>query len=173
MQPYGKSTRCGCSARIRDEEGHRDHGPDALGAATRPEPEWPDKPQGHANTPWPLFEPSPVLQKLVVLADADLLAAPDDAGMTRAALLTGLLTHPYIEMLRYRDEGLAAEQPGDREPPKGWACLLPPDGEQWRTLIYAHGSERRTYTGVSTEVAAYARDDTGSGAYRPPARRCS
>ena len=43
--------------------------------------------------------------------------------------------------------------------------LLPPDGEEQRGLVYAHHSEGRTYTSVSSAVAAYARGDTGSGAY--------
>ena len=74
-------------------------------------PEWPTEPQARANTPWPLFQPRPALRKLAVLADADLLTAPDDADMTRAALLTGLLTHPYLRVLRYQDEGPAAGRP--------------------------------------------------------------
>jgi len=45
------------------------------GVATRRDPEWPDKPQAHANTAWPLFEPRPALRKLIVLADADLVLA--------------------------------------------------------------------------------------------------
>ncbi len=136
------------------------------GLATRRAPVWPEEPRARPNGPWPLFEPRPALRKLVVLADADLLTASDGAGMTRAVLLTGLLTHPHIEVLRYRDEGPAAGQPGDEKPPSGWACLLPPDGGEWRSLVYAHDSGRRTYAGVSGKVAAYARDDTGSGAYR-------
>jgi hypothetical protein len=140
------------------------------GPVTRREPEWPDKPQAHAHAPWPLFEPCPALRKLVVLADADLLAAPGDEGVTRAALLTGLLTHPYIKVLRYRDEGPAAGQPGDGGPPTGWACLLPPGGQEWRSLVYAYDSGAKTYTSVSAKVAASARDDAGSGVYRdrPP-----
>ena len=69
------------------------------------------------------------------MADADLLADPGDAGVTRAALLTGLLTHPYIKLLRYRDEGPAAGLAGDGRPPEGWACLLPSDGEEWRCMV--------------------------------------
>ena len=104
-----------------------------------------------------------------MVADADLLAAPDDHGVTPAALLTGLLTHPYIKLLRYRDEGPAAGWAGDGEPPRGWACLLPPDGEEQRGLVYAHDSGGWTYTGVSSAVAAHARGDAGA-AYgdRPP-----
>ena len=128
-------------------------------------PEWPTEPPARANTPWPLFQPRPALRKLAVLADADLLTAPDDADMTRAALLTSLLTHPYLRVLRYHDEGPAADRPGDGEPLKGWARLLPPDDEEYRGLVYTHDSGGSTYAGVSAKVAAHARDDTGSGAY--------
>ena len=75
------------------------------GPATRRVPEWPEEPQSQAGTPLPLFKGRPPLRKLVVVADSDLLVAPDDHGVTPAALLTGLLTHPYIKLLRYRDEG--------------------------------------------------------------------
>jgi hypothetical protein len=95
-----------------------------------------------ANTPWPLFQPRPALRKLAVLADADLLTAPDDVDMTRAALLTGLLTHPYLKVLRYQDEGPATEQPGDGKLLKSWARLLAPDDEEYRGLVYAHDSGR-------------------------------
>lgn len=134
------------------------------GRATRRVPEWPEEPPSQTRTPRPLFEGRPPLRKLVVVSDADLLAAPGDPGVTRAALLTGLLTHPYIKLLRYRDEGLAAGVARDGEPPRGWACLLPPDGEEQRGLVYAHYSGGSTYTSVSRTVAAYARSDTG-GAY--------
>jgi hypothetical protein len=42
----------------------------------------------------------PPLRKLVVVIDSDLLAAPDDHGVTPTVLLTGLLTHPYIKLTR-------------------------------------------------------------------------
>src|ERR1035441_6977679 len=119
------------------------------GPGTGRAPEWPREPQARANTPWPLFQPRPALRRLAVLADADLLTAPDDADMTRAALLTGLLTHPYLKVLRYQDEGPATHQPGDGEPLKGWARLLAPDDEEYRGLVYTHDSGESTYTWVS------------------------
>jgi hypothetical protein len=128
-------------------------------------PEWPGEPQVRANDSWPLFRPRPALRKLAVLADADLLTAPDDAVETRAALLTGLLTHPNLKVLRYQDEGPSAGQHGEVDQLAGWACLDPPDEQEYRGLVYAHHSGQSTYTGVSAKVAAYARDDFGSGAY--------
>ena len=119
--------------------------------------------------PRPLFEPRPSMRKLVVVADSDLLASPGDHGITAVALLTGLLTHPYVKLLRYRDEGPAEGLGLDGEPPKGWACLLPPDGGEQRGMVYAHDSGGWTYSGVSAKVGAYARADVNA-AYRnrPP-----
>jgi hypothetical protein len=135
------------------------------GPATRRVPEWPEESQARARTPRTLFEARPSLRKLVVVSDADLLATPDDPGGTPAALLTGLLTHPYIKLLRYRDDGPSAGLPCDGQPVRGWAYLLPLDGGEGRGLVYADDSGGGTYTGVSSAVAAYARGDTGSGAY--------
>ncbi|MGH3122754.1 MAG: hypothetical protein ACRDND_17255, partial [Streptosporangiaceae bacterium] len=97
-----------------------------------------------------------------MVSDSDPLAAPDDHDVTPAALLTGLLTHPYIKLLRYRDEGPAAGLARDGEPPRGWACLLPPDGEEQRGLVYSYDSGGWTYTNAYGAVAARARGDAGA-----------
>jgi hypothetical protein len=92
-------------------------------------PEWPEEPRARAAAPRSLFEPRPALRKLVVLADASLLDVPGEGGMVRASLLAGLLTHPYVKLLRYQDDILApASQPPGEEPLRGWARLLPADG---------------------------------------------
>jgi hypothetical protein len=133
-------------------------------------PEWPDESRAQARTPRALFEARPSLRKMVVVSDADLLAAGDDPGVTPPALLTGLLTHPYIKVLRYRDDGPAAGHASDGELTRGWACLLHPDGGEDRPLVYTHISGEGAYTSVPTAAAAYARGDIGSGTYqdRPP-----
>lgn len=71
-------------------------------------PEWPEWPQPGQRLTGALFEARPSPRRLVVLADADLLALPADAALTQKALLTGLLTHPYIELLRFSDKGPSA-----------------------------------------------------------------
>jgi len=134
-------------------------------AVMRRVPEWPEESRAQARTPRALFETRPALRKLVVVSDADLLGAADDSGVTPAALLTGLLGHPFIKLLRYRDEGPAADQSHDGQAVRGWACLLPPGSSQGRGLVYMHDSGGPTYTGVDVAVAAYARVDTASGAY--------
>lgn len=136
-----------------------------LGPAMRRVPEWPEEPR--ATRPRPLFEVRPALRKLAVVADNDLLAASgEEIGVTRAELLTGLLTHPYVKLLRYRDEGPPGGLTPDGDAPGGWACLLPPDTVGGWDLLYAYSSGEQVYTGVSRAAAEYARNDTGPDVYR-------
>jgi hypothetical protein len=113
-----------------------------------------------------LFEKRPPLRKLVVLADADLLADPDDGTLNPTVLLTGLLTHPYIKLLRYRDAGSPAGTPQKGDTAEGWAELLPPDDYEGRGLVYAHLSEQAVCTRVYGKYAEYARGDESAIAYR-------
>ena len=114
----------------------------------RSKPDWPEWPTPHQHPSGALFEARPSLRKLVVLADAELLAAADDTTLSAKTLLTGLLTHRYVKLLRYRDEGPPAEVCRRSYGPaeagltvaEGWAELLPPDGEDGRGLIYANAS---------------------------------
>jgi hypothetical protein len=129
-------------------------------------PEWPDVPQPHTYPSGALFEMRPPLRKLVVLADADLLADPHDQAVNPAVLLTGLLTHPYIKLLRYRDGGPPADLPRTGGTAEGWAELLPPDDQEGRGLVYAHVSEPAVSTGIYGPRADYARGDTSPIAYR-------
>jgi hypothetical protein len=129
-------------------------------------PDWPDGPQSHTYPSGALFEMRPPLRKLVVLADADLLAAPNDFTVNPKVLLSGLLTHPYIKLLRYRDAGPPAEAPRQGIAAEGWAELLPPDEQEGRDLIYAYVSEQPVCTGVYGTRAKYARRDTTPTAYR-------
>jgi hypothetical protein len=107
-----------------------------------------------------------------VLADAELLAAADDNALSAKALLTGLLTHRYVKLLRYGDEGPPAEvcrrSCGPAEAgltvAEGWAELLPPDGEDGRGLVYADASGP-TYTGIFGQRAEFARRDTAAAIY--------
>jgi hypothetical protein len=108
----------------------------------------------------------------VVLVDADLLAATDDATLSPKAVLTGLLTHPYIKLLRYRDEGPIPDAPRRSYGPPaagltaatGWAELLPPDGKDGRDLLNADVSGP-VYAAVWGRRAEYARRDTAPAVY--------
>ncbi len=135
-------------------------------------PEWPEWPQPGQRRTVALFEARPSLRRLVVLADAELLTPPSDAAMNRNALLTGLLAHPYIELLRYRDEGPPPDAPRrEYGPPvarqsaaEGWAELQAPDGSDVRGLVYA-ASSGVTYAGIWGNRTEVARRDTSSPVY--------
>jgi hypothetical protein len=94
------------------------------------------------------------------------LAAPDDYSLSPKVLLTGLLTHPYIKLLRYRDDGPPADAPRKDGAAEGWAELQPPDDQEGRDLVYAHVSEQAFSTGLFGERAEYARGDTTPAGYR-------
>ena len=136
-------------------------------------PEWLEGPQPHTYPTGALFESRPPLRKLVVLADADLLSAPDDQTLSRKAILTGLLAHPYIKLFRYRDEGPPVDVLRESYGPptarltaaRGWAELLPPDAGEGRGLLYADDSSI-VYSGIFGAGAAHARRDSASAAYR-------
>lgn len=61
---------------------------------TRRDPEWPEWPRPDRQPSGALFEARPSLRKLVVLADAELLAAVGDLTLSPGVVLSGLLTHP-------------------------------------------------------------------------------
>lgn len=139
---------------------------------TRRKAEWPEWPLPHRHSTGALFEARPSLRKLVILVDAELLTAPDDMTLTCKVTLTGLLTHPYIKLLRYRDEGSFADTPRRSYGPpavgltaaEGWAELLPPNGRDGRDLLYTEASGP-VYTGVWGRGADYARGNAVPGVY--------
>ena len=135
-------------------------------------PEWPEWPQPGQRLTGALFEARPSLRRLVVLADAELLASPRDVTLDQRVLLTGLLTHPYIELLRYSDEGPPLDATRrEYGPPvarqsaaEGWAELQAPDGSDTRGLVYA-ASSGVAYTGIWGNRTEVARRDTSSSVY--------
>lgn len=135
-------------------------------------PEWPEWPPPGYRPTGALFEARPSLRKLVVMADAELLASLSDTTLDQKVLLTGLLTHPYIELLRFRDEGPPADVPRrEYGPPvarhsvaEGWAALLASDGGDVRSLVY-ETSSGATYTGVWGNRTKVARMDATSSVY--------
>jgi hypothetical protein len=138
----------------------------------RSKSEWPKWPQPGQRLTGALFEARPSLRRLVVLADSELLALPNDASLNQTVLLTGLLTHPYVELLRYRDEGPPPDAPRrEYGPPvarqsaaEGWAELLAPDGSDVRSLIYA-ASSGVTHAGIWGNRTDVARRDAYSSVY--------
>jgi hypothetical protein len=113
------------------------------------------------------------LRKLVVLADAELLASPDDPSISRSALLASLLTHPYIKFLRFSDQCPPADAPRrEYGPPtarqsvaEGWVELGPVQSGGGRNLIYVGGDSGVTHAGIWGNLPEFARRDVNSGAY--------
>jgi hypothetical protein len=113
------------------------------------------------------------MRKLVVLIDAELLASSDDATLSQNVLLTGLLTHPYVELLRFSNEGpppnaprQAFEPPGvSRSAAKGWVELEATNNHGVRGLVYATSSGV-SYTGVYGDwTGSFARTDISTPIY--------
>lgn len=140
----------------------------------RQTPEWPTWPRPYQQVSSALFEERPALRKLIVLADAELLAADDDNTLSSKVVLTGLLTHPYIKLLRYRDEGPFADalrrpygpSGAAQTSAEGWAELLPPDGQDGRWLIYDSDAPGPILTSVLGQHADYVRRDTALAVYK-------
>jgi hypothetical protein len=135
-------------------------------------PEWPEWPLAGQQLTSALFEERPSLRKLVVLADDDLLASPSDATLSPGVVLTGLLTHPYVTLLRYRDGGPPSDTPRrEYGPPvarqsaaEGWAELEPEERAGIRGLVYTRASGV-THAGVLGSRTVFARRDISSPAY--------
>jgi hypothetical protein len=68
-------------------------------------PDWPDNPNNTDTRADPsLFAGRAPFRRLTVLVDANVIP-PTDAPLDRDQLLAGFLTHPFVRLLRYADEG--------------------------------------------------------------------
>lgn len=108
-----------------------------------------------------------------MLADADLLANPDDRMLSPKLILTGLLAHRYVRLLRYGDDGPFPGVPRRQYGPpesglvvaEGWAeLLLPPDGSEGRDVLHTETSGP-VMSAVWGKRAEYARGDITPTAY--------
>lgn len=69
---------------------------------------WPDYKQQEPSTP---FSERPPLRQLVVVADEAILSRATEAPTKQLELLAGLVSHPYIKLLRYAEGGPPADAP--------------------------------------------------------------
>jgi hypothetical protein len=89
-----------------------------------------------------LFQERPALRRLVVMIDADLLAPPE-TPVSPGFVLTALLDHPYVKLIRFRDEGPPADTPlesygaGGTRAALGWAVIKGKDGDGRPTFQFA------------------------------------
>jgi hypothetical protein len=131
--------------------------------------QWPGFEVGETST---VFSPRPPLRKLIVVIDHDLLEEPALRRSDEDRLLAGLISHPYVEVLRIGDDGPPGEVhrltggPGVEYAP-GWILLGSPR-EKTGDVPLVQASEdgksitRGTLIGNAHELA---RSDSGSDAY--------
>jgi hypothetical protein len=130
-------------------------------------PSWP----AEATSYTPLFLGRQPFRKLVVLADAALVAVDDATSWGPELLLAGLLSHEFIERFRYADDGPPPEVPRERsdlmgEVVPGWAVLSPQDpasGVYGVRTGNAHSIRDAGIMGNRTTVAA---QDTRTPVYQ-------
>ena len=131
---------------------------------------WPDF---EAEEPSTVFSPRPPLRKLVVVIDHQLLEASALNRSSASGLLGGLISHPYVEVLRIGDDGppdgveLLSTETGTSYVP-GWIVWTePPSGKGDIPFVQATEDgkriSRRTLVGNAHELATA---DTDSSAYR-------
>lgn len=128
---------------------------------------WP----AEATSYTPLFVGRQPFRKLVVLADAALVAVDDATGWGPELLLAGLLSHEFIERFLYADDGPPPEVLREQsdlmgEVVPGWAVLSPQDpasGVYGVRTGDAHSIRTAGIMGNRTEVAA---QDTRTPVYQ-------
>jgi len=132
--------------------------------------EWP---KYSLDEPSTVFSPRPPLRKLVVVVDHDLLEALSGSRSLEEGLLSGLLSHPYIEVFRISDDGppvtakRCKSEHGIEYVP-GWIVLGETSSESGSTPLVQANREgtsiiRRALIGNAPEVAE---DDPTSSAYQ-------
>src|ERR1700689_125631 len=91
------------------------------------EPIWPSVP---GTTPATVFTERPPLRKLIVVIDNDIAEQASDDLDDELGLLVGLMSHPFISLLRYADGGPPADVPRQTSPvgdsPPGWVFVQTP-----------------------------------------------
>ncbi len=91
-------------------------------------------PKSNLPSPSTVFSTGPPLRKLIVVIDHELLAGVDEGALDELNLLGGLLSHPFVEVYRFSDDGPPDDVPRQRhehlgEAVPGWIVLGEPDVE--------------------------------------------
>jgi len=146
-----------------------------LSDVTRRQPEWPAS--SHDPTAGHLFSSRKPFRKIVVVVDADQLIddvslrARGAQSMDARTLLTVLLDHPLVRVLRYADDGppsTVKPMAGVRgaQVYEGWAVLQgrEPAGGVWSVIHPTEGGY--SSSGVIGNAPDVAADDTKTDAYR-------
>jgi hypothetical protein len=130
-------------------------------------------PESSLSDPSTVFSVGAPLRKLVVVIDHDLLAHVDEATFDEVSLLGGLLSQPYVELYRFRDEGPPEDTPrmvrevlGEFVP--GWVVLHEPVAELGHLPVVWADREGKTVNrgALVGNAADVAESDTETPAYR-------
>lgn len=129
-----------------------------------------DWPTFSPSEPSTAFSPRPPLRRLVVVVDNELLAGVDDGSADEMRLLGGLLSHPYLQLLRYHDEGPSEEVPrrthevsGEFVP--GWIVVGDPTTDHLPVVVTDNEGTRVVRGGIIGNATRVAATDTGSDSY--------
>lgn len=130
--------------------------------------EWPE-PARSWNPTGSLFQGRPALRRLVVIIDAELLAATG-VSLSREVALTALLGHPYVKLFRYRDHGPFPDTPlrpygsGGTEAAAGWAVIKGKDTDG-RPSVQVADEDTATLTYMPGNAGEYAKGHVNSISY--------
>lgn len=107
---------------------------------------------------------------MIVLVDHELLAE-ESSSWSKESLLSGLLTHPYVQVVRFADGGPPSsvervESPWAGECVPGWAVLDPRDEESGEVLGFTTGDGGTvTRHGIHGNLSLIARNDKSNPVY--------
>lgn len=118
-----------------------------------------------------LFDARPAYRRLTVVADAELVDAVDSDPWSPKYLLNGLLTHNFVTLYRYADDGPPRNVPWHVFPngakhPLGWVLADVQMAHQVRNIQYTNSPHSFTYTGITGNRVEAAERDVSSTAYR-------
>ncbi len=146
----------------------------ALMLHLRPVTAMPDEkaiwPSVESKPPATAFSERAPLRKLIAVVDADLLDAATTQPGGDLGGLAGLLSHPYITILRYADAGPPQDTPRIdhplRAPPAAGWIELGPEDKTYRMfpVVSCDGTPVRE-TGIVGDFVPAAESDDTSGAY--------
>lgn len=128
-------------------------------------PVWPEYTPPARSTP---FSPRPPLRQLIVAVDAEVLADVDEDALSPLSLLAGLLTHPYVSVLRFAERGPPGHVPRRRhelmgEYVPGWIVLGEPAPDHQPVITGTEAGIHRG--GIMGNGADVAEADTDNPAY--------
>jgi hypothetical protein len=127
-------------------------------------------PADESKSPATAFSERAPLRKLIVVVDAELLEGVADSHDDEMALLAGLLSHPYITLLRYSDEGppesvTRIDHPLRPPAAQGWIEVGPEDEAYRMFPVTACDDTTIRETGIIGDFVPAAESDDATGAY--------